>query len=57
MNKRKRIEAMATTFEQQIGAAGDVRELEYISALHQTTTEEVRRDASIKGASGGYLDP
>ena len=40
---------MSAAFEQLIGAAGDVRELEYISALHQTTTEEVRRDASIKG--------
>lgn len=39
---------MASSFDQQIGAEGDVRELEYISALHQTTTEEVRRDASIK---------
>lgn len=39
---------MSSPFDQQIGADGDVRELEYISALHQTTTEEVRRDASIK---------
>ena len=40
---------MSAAFEKQIGAAGDVRELEYVSALHQTTTEEVRQDASIKG--------
>ena len=40
---------MAASFDQVIGAAADVKELEYISALHQTTTDEVRRDASIKG--------
>jgi len=39
---------MAATFEALTGAAGDVKELEYISALHQTR-EEVRRDASIRG--------
>jgi len=39
---------MAAPFEALTGAAGDVKELEYISALHQTGAE-VRRDASIKG--------
>lgn len=38
------------SFEQLQGAAGDVKELEYISALHQTNPREVRRDGSIKGA-------
>jgi acetone carboxylase gamma subunit len=40
---------MSAPFEQLVGAAGDVRELEYISALHQTDTDQVRNDASIKG--------
>ena len=40
---------MTGTFEQLVGAAGDVRELEYISALHQTDTNQVRKDASIRG--------
>jgi hypothetical protein len=35
-------------FEQLIGAAGDVKELEYISALHQTDCDQLRRDCSIK---------
>jgi hypothetical protein len=35
-------------FEQLVGAAGDVAELEYIAALHQTG-ETVRRDASLQG--------
>lgn len=35
-------------FEQLVGAAGDVAELEYIAALHQTG-DEVRRDASLQG--------
>ena len=40
---------MLAKFERLVGAAGDVKELEYISALHQTDTDEVRKDASIKG--------
>ncbi|GKY91070.1 hypothetical protein MPSEU_000079800 [Mayamaea pseudoterrestris] len=36
------------SFEQLIGAAGDVKELEYISALHQTDCDELRRDCSIQ---------
>jgi hypothetical protein len=40
---------MVATFDQLVGAAGDVKELEYISALHQTDVEEVRMDASITG--------
>ncbi|CAB9504800.1 expressed unknown protein [Seminavis robusta] len=39
---------MAASFEQLVGAAADVRELEYVSALHQTDLEEVRKDASIR---------
>jgi hypothetical protein len=35
-------------FDQLIGAAADVKELEYISALHQTG-RQVRKDGSIKG--------
>lgn len=36
-------------FEQLQGAAGDVKELEYISALHQTDLKQVRQDCSIYG--------
>ena len=43
---------MLAAFEKLVGAAGDVRELEYISALHQTDPTEVRKDASIKGTNG-----
>jgi len=39
---------MLSTFELLVGAAGDVQELEYISALHQTDVEQVRRDASLQ---------
>jgi len=46
---------MVAQFEQLIGAAGDVRELEYISALHQTDMSQVRKDASIKGMYGCNL--
>lgn len=34
-------------FEQLCGAAGDVKELEYISALHQSDAENLRRNASL----------
>ena len=40
--------SMLASFEKLVGAAGDVRELEYVSALHQTDSTEVRKDASIK---------
>jgi len=36
------------TFKRPVGAAADVKELEYISALHQTDMTRVRKDASIK---------
>ncbi|CAB9521768.1 unknown protein [Seminavis robusta] len=36
-----------SSFPQLVGAAGDVRELEYVSALFQTDQREVRTDASI----------
>jgi len=35
-------------FFRPIGAASDVKELEYISALHQTVMPNIRVDASIK---------
>jgi hypothetical protein len=35
-------------FECPVGACADVAELEYVSALHQTTKTEIRRDGSIK---------
>lgn len=40
---------MLIKFEQPIGPVGDVNELEYISALHQSDKTEIRRDASIRG--------
>ncbi len=35
-------------FERPVGASADVKELEYVSSLHQTA-EKVRTDGSIKG--------
>ena len=42
---------MVAPFEQLVGAAGDLRELEYISVLMQTGVN-VRQDCSIRG---GYF--
>ncbi|CAB9514932.1 expressed unknown protein [Seminavis robusta] len=39
---------MSASFEQLLGAAADVRELEYVAALHQTDQTRVRNDGSIK---------
>jgi hypothetical protein len=39
------------SFARPVGAAADVKELEYISALHQTG-DSVRLDGSIKGTLG-----
>lgn len=39
---------MPIRFERPVGAHLDLRELEYISALHQTDAE-VRTDASVTG--------
>ena len=36
-------------FDQLVGAAGDVKELEYISSLLQTDVEQLRLDGSIQG--------
>lgn len=41
--------SMYLEFQELRGAAGDVQELEFISALHQTDEEGVRVDASIEG--------
>lgn len=38
---------MAIWFERPVGAAADVRELEYISALHQTDLSGIRQNGSI----------
>ena len=42
---------MSSTFERPVGAAMDVKELEYIAALLQTehNVQETFRDASIDG--------
>ena len=40
---------MSIAFEKPIGAVADVKELEYVSALHQTDKDGVRVDGSIKG--------
>lgn len=42
---------MAIGFRRPIGSPADVKELEYISALHQTDLQEVRSDGSIDGES------
>jgi len=38
---------MTITFERPVGAWADIEELEYIAALHQTCTPELRRDGSV----------
>ena len=40
---------MGIIFERQVGAAADAKELEYISALHQTDMDGLRIDGSIRG--------
>jgi hypothetical protein len=42
-------------FERHVGAAADAKELEYISALHQTDPEGVRTDGSIQGETVRYV--
>lgn len=37
------------------GAHADVKELEYISALHQTGRSELRKDGSILGMYVGVI--
>ena len=37
------------SFEKPIGAIADVREIEYISALHQVGDDGIRVDGSIRG--------
>ncbi|KAG7372979.1 hypothetical protein IV203_033703 [Nitzschia inconspicua] len=41
---------MTIVFERPVGASADLKELEYISALHQTCSTELRQDASIAAA-------
>lgn len=41
--------SMTIDFLRPVGAAGDVKELEYVSAIHQTGPD-IRRDGSIRGA-------
>jgi hypothetical protein len=41
---------MTLRFDRPVGTAGDVKELEYISALHQTDLKCMRTDGSIRGA-------
>ena len=45
---------MITPFELLVGAAGDVRELEYISALMQTDVN-VRQDCSLRGMLWSFI--
>jgi hypothetical protein len=40
---------MTILFDRPVGASADVKELEYISALHQTDPAGVREDGSIMG--------
>jgi hypothetical protein len=41
----------STTFDRPVGAAADVKELEYITALHQTCDED--EDAFLDGSIEG----
>lgn len=38
---------MSFKFQRPVGAAADVKELEYICALHQTDPTKIRQDGSI----------
>jgi hypothetical protein len=40
---------MAIGFLRPVGASSDVKELEYVSAIHQTDLKGVRADGSIRG--------
>ena len=40
---------MSFKFQRPVGAAADVKELEYICALHQTDPTKIRQDGSIYG--------
>lgn len=40
---------MTIGFDRPSGAAADVKELEYVSAIHQTDLKELRKDGSITG--------
>ena len=40
---------MADTFSRPTGAHADVAELEYLSALHQSSPDGIRSDGSIGG--------
>jgi hypothetical protein len=41
---------MTKTFDRPVGAAADVTELDYVSALHQTDIMNgIRKDGSIQG--------
>jgi hypothetical protein len=44
---------MTILFDRRVGAAADVSELDYVSALHQTDPSGVRTDGSIRGKKGG----
>jgi hypothetical protein len=41
--------AMSFSFKRPVGAIADTTELEYVSALHQTNVEGIRKDGSIQG--------
>ena len=46
---------MTISFERPVGAHADVKELEYVAALHQTCTP-LRKDGSIDGKSSSFPD-
>ena len=47
---------MTIGFLRPTGAAADVKELEYVSALHQTDLKEMRMDGSITGTTIHRVD-
>ena len=49
-NNNSASSAMPIRFECPVGAAADLKELEYISALHQTCPKKLREDGSINAA-------
>jgi hypothetical protein len=46
---------MPITFDRPVGSPADLKELEYISALHQTCLPKLRQDASISVTDVMYL--
>lgn len=55
MKKKTKKTTMAIGFLRPVGASSDVKELEYVSAIHQTDLKGVRADGSIRGEKHAIL--